>query len=178
MFQICEPARRASRAIFHPVSSSICERLPFSGTWKYVPPLKFVATEPYFVVLDEWKYLLVRDRVGFPMIRNSSVLHELGDVLAEEGEGRVGDDDVRLFQKRDALGAAEITPPVDVAFRALCGLVALVGRASRRLCSPRRRRPRLFHMVELTASALGFWRLRSPRCIRGICCVPAMGEPS
>ncbi len=41
-----------------------------------------------------------------------AMLHELGDVLAKEGEGRVGDDDVRLLQVRDALGAAEVAPGV------------------------------------------------------------------
>ena len=45
------------------------------------------------------------------------MLYELGDILFEEGEGRVGDDDVRLFQELDAFGAAEVA-----AFReAACG---------------------------------------------------------
>ena len=55
------------------------------------------------------------------------VLHELGDVLAEEGEGRVGDHDVRLFQERDALGAAEVAAGVLVVAFQGCpgGLVPL-----------------------------------------------------
>ena len=55
------------------------------------------------------------------------MLHELGDVLTEEGEGRVGDDDIRLFQQRDALGAAEVAAGIlVVAFqRSPGGLVAL-----------------------------------------------------
>jgi hypothetical protein len=36
------------------------------------------------------------------------VLHELCDVFAEEGEGRVGDYNVRLLEQLDALGAAEV----------------------------------------------------------------------
>ena len=36
------------------------------------------------------------------------MLDELADVLAEKGERRVGDHDVRLFEQRDALGGAEV----------------------------------------------------------------------
>ena len=50
------------------------------------------------------------------------MLHELSDVLLEEGEWRVGDDDVRLFQECDALGAAEIASGVlVVCFQGLPG---------------------------------------------------------
>ncbi len=38
------------------------------------------------------------------------MLHELGDVLAEQGERRVGDDDVGRLENLHALGAAEIAP--------------------------------------------------------------------
>ena len=40
------------------------------------------------------------------------MLHEMGDVLAEEGEGWVGGNDVRLFQERDALGTAKVAAGV------------------------------------------------------------------
>ena len=36
------------------------------------------------------------------------MIHELSDLLAEEGERRVGDHDVRLLEQFDAIGAAEV----------------------------------------------------------------------
>ncbi len=68
---------------------------------------------PEFVGFDEGKYLLVSDRVLVPDDQELlPVFHELGDVLAEKGKGRIGDDDVRLFQKLDALGTTEVTSAV------------------------------------------------------------------
>ena len=91
------------------------------------------------------------------------MFHELGDVLAEEGEGRVGDDDVRLFQECDALGAAKIPPGVlAVSFQGCpCGLVAFeeelhvvyVRSAVAVL---------VFHMVEADGERLGLLALAIP----------------
>ena len=88
------------------------------------------------------------------------MLHELGDVLAEEGEGRVGDHDVRLFQERDALGAAEVAAGVlVVAFQGYPGgLVALeeeldVGHVRRAVAVL------VFHMVEDDGERLGLLAL-------------------
>jgi len=55
------------------------------------------------------------------------VSDKLGNILAKEREGRVGDNDVRLFDKRDALGAAEVATGVFAfCFQGCpCGLVAL-----------------------------------------------------
>src|ERR1035441_456840 len=70
-------------------------------------------THPQLVGLDEREDLLVSERLD---VANDQellpVFHKLGDVLVEKGEGRVGHDDVRLLQKRDALKAAEIAPGV------------------------------------------------------------------
>lgn len=40
-------------------------------------------------------------------------MDELGDIFAEEGERRVGDDNVRLLQKFEALGGTEIAIPFE-----------------------------------------------------------------
>jgi hypothetical protein len=48
------------------------------------------------------------------------VFHELGDVLAEEREGRVGDNYIRLFQELDALRAAKVA-----SFRKACAGVGV-----------------------------------------------------
>jgi len=91
------------------------------------------------------------------------MLHELGDVLAKEGEGRVGHDDVRFFQEVDALGAAEITPGVlFVAFqRRPGGLVSLeekldVGHVRSAVAVL------VFHMVEGDGERLGLLALAIP----------------
>ena len=88
------------------------------------------------------------------------VLHELRDVLAEEGEGRVGDDDVGLFQERDALGAAEVAAGVFVvAFQGGAGgFVALeekldVGHVRRAVAVL------VLHMVEDDGDRLGLLAL-------------------
>ena len=108
------------------------------------------------------------------------VFHKLGDVLAEEGEGRVGDNDVRLFQKRDALGAAEIATGVLV----ICfqgypgGLVSLeekfdVGHVRSAVAVL------VFHMVEGDGERLGLLALAIPLIVfREQVPWPAMGEPS
>lgn len=68
---------------------------------------------PQSVGFDKRKDLLVGERLDVTDDQELlSVLHELSDVFLEEGKGRVGDHDVRLFQKRDALGAAEVAPGV------------------------------------------------------------------
>ena len=40
------------------------------------------------------------------------VFDELGDIFAEEAEGGIGDDNIRLLQQLDALGATEISVTV------------------------------------------------------------------
>lgn len=84
------------------------------------------------------------------------MFHELRDILAEQGERRVGDDDVRLFQERDALGATEVATWVGVVrFQGFSGgLVALqeelniinIGRTIAIL---------VFHLVEDDCNGLG-----------------------
>ncbi len=109
------------------------------------------------------------------------MLHELGDVLAEEGEGRVGDHDVRLFQERDALGAAEVAAGVLVVClsRLSGGLVPLEEELDvvdvRRAVSVL-----VFHMVEDDGERLGLLALAIPLVVfRELRCpAPAMGEPS
>ena len=107
------------------------------------------------------------------------MLHELGDVLVKEGEGRVGDDDVRLFQERDALGAAEVAAGVlVVAFKAIRVALFASGRARRR-CRSRAVSVLIFHLVDLDGERLGLWRLPLPSSYSGNnVSWPAMGEPS
>jgi hypothetical protein len=69
--------------------------------------------QPDFVLLDEWEDFLVGDGVFVADDEELfAVFDELGDILAEERERRVGDDDVRLFQELDALWAAEVAAGV------------------------------------------------------------------
>ena len=64
---------------------------------------------------NEWKYLLIFNCVYIADDEELlAVLDELGDVFAEEGERRVGDDDVGLLEEFDAFGGAEVA----VAFKA------------------------------------------------------------
>ncbi len=78
--------------------------------------------QPQLVVLDEREDFLIGDRVLVPDDQELlPVLHELGNILLEEGEGRVGDHDVRLLEQLDALGAAEVA-----AFREGCAGVGVL----------------------------------------------------
>ena len=68
-----------------------------------------LVAEPHLVVADERKYLAVGDGVHVADDEELLVvLHEEGHVFAEERERRIGDDDIRLVEKRDALGRAEV----------------------------------------------------------------------
>jgi len=65
---------------------------------------------PELVSFDQRKYLLVGDRLNVADDQELFIVfHKQGDVFTEEGEGRIGDYDVGLFQKRDALSAAEVS---------------------------------------------------------------------
>ncbi len=110
-----------SRFVYHRTPLTLMYFSPFSST--LVPAvlsgsgreleLPFAAVDslpqPHLVGLDERKNLFIGDRLHVTDDQELlAVLHELGDILLEEGEGRVGDHDVRFFQERNALGAAEV----------------------------------------------------------------------
>lgn len=151
MVKVCVPARgRNASNLLARLWVNVVKALPVSRHLKKHPDVEVRAAEPQPVVLDKREDVLVSDRIGVPDDQELlAVLHELGDVLAEEGEGRVGDDDVRLFQVRDALGAAEVA--AGVLFVAMQrdpgGLVALeekldVGHVRRAVAVL------VFHMIE------------------------------
>ncbi len=83
--------------------------LPVVRYFEKHPHIEVRAAKPHFVVLDDWKDLLVGNRIGVPDDQELlPVFHEQGNVLAEEREGRVGDHDIRHFHEFDALGATEV----------------------------------------------------------------------
>jgi hypothetical protein len=95
-------------------------------------------------------------------------VHKPSDILAEEGEGRVGDHDVRLFQKRDALGAAEIaTGVLIVSFQALRAALLRLRKSFTSSMFAAPSPSSSFTWSRLTASALGFWRLPFPSLYSG-----------
>ena len=97
-----------------------------------------------------------------------------------KGEGRVGDHDVRLFQERDALGAAEIAAGVLViAFQRFSGgLVALQEKLNVRHVR-RAVAVLVFDTVEDDGERLGLLALAIPLVVfREQVSWPAMGEPS
>ena len=66
-------------------------------------------TKPNLVGHDQREHLLVLQRIHIPDDQKLLlVLHELRDILAEQRERRIGDDDVGLLQKLDALAAPEV----------------------------------------------------------------------
>ena len=72
------------------------------------PSLKAVA-QPYLIMLYERKYLLVLDSIL--VTDNQKLLvkrHQLRHILPKQRERRVGNDDVGLLQKLDALAATEV----------------------------------------------------------------------
>ena len=106
-------------SVVAPLLAGLKHRLCYFG-WnveEHVGPHRGDA-HPQFVVLDERKDLLEGDRILVPDDQEPLfVVHELRDVFAEEGEGRVGDHNVRLLQQPHALGAAEVTAPGEACAR-------------------------------------------------------------
>ena len=93
-----------ARAIFCPSLGLCDESAPSEQAPQRHPNVEARASEPHPVVLDKWEDLLVGDRIGVPDDEELlAVLHKLCDVLTKEGEGRVGDHNIRLFQECDAI---------------------------------------------------------------------------
>lgn len=72
----------------------------------------------------------------FPMIRNCFPCFTICDTNSEQGKGRIGYDDVRLFQQIHALLAAEVAIALEIlrllilrsaVIDAIEGLLALIG---------------------------------------------------
>lgn len=108
--QVRVPARRRhARYFLARLIVNVVKALPVVRYFEEHPHIEVRATKPQLVGLNVRKDLQVGDRIGvaddeelFP------VFYKLSEVLLEEGEGRVGDHDVRLLEQLDALSAAKV----------------------------------------------------------------------
>ena len=77
--------------------------------WNLEPKVPRLVAEPHLVVLDKREYLAIGDGVHVADDQELLVVfHQERHVLAEERERRIGDNDIRLVEQRDALRRAEV----------------------------------------------------------------------
>ena len=73
-----------------------------------VPATKTI-TKPKFFICDQAEHFFISNRVHTANYdKTLFMLHQLRNILAEKGEGRVGDHDVCLFEQLDALPGAKV----------------------------------------------------------------------
>ncbi len=114
------------------------------------------ASKPQFVFLNERENLQVGDRIRVPDDQELlPVLHELSDILLEEGKRRVGDHDVRLHEQLDAVGAAEVA-----ASREACAGVGVLLQEELDIFDPGRAvSVDILHFLDFDGDRLGLWAL-------------------
>ena len=66
--------------------------------------------QPDLVGLYKGEDFLIGDSVDITYDdKHLPMLYQLSDIFAEEGEGRVGDDDIRLLEKLDTFWTSEVS---------------------------------------------------------------------
>jgi len=111
MIEVCEPAYIAKFDESGVLVINAFRKLPTAacGNAEVRVPIGESRPKPQPCVFDKREYFLVGN--GVLWSNNDEIftmVYELGYILPKEGEGWVGDDDVRLLEQLDALGAAEV----------------------------------------------------------------------
>jgi hypothetical protein len=75
---------------------------------------KWPDTRPKFVLLDELENILVMKRAFIPDNQKPLfIMDKLRHILTEQGERRIGNDNIRLLQQIYALAAAKVAAVID-----------------------------------------------------------------